>query len=130
MYCRKYKETDDKTYNYLEDLYEASAHKYINTTLKESTCFEIKKDLRRIYEYTTYVEDFIQDVIVDSDTYKSDLSKLKKLKTISVLNHKRRNLYTMIYYNNNIEMNPKVNPEDSKKILYRRFGDNINKVIE
>lgn len=130
MYCRKYKETDDKTYYYLENLYETSAHKYINTTLKESTCFEIKSDLRRIYEYTTYVEDFIQDVIVDSDNTKASLNKLKKIRTISILNHKRRNLYTMMYFNNNIEMNPKISKEDSKKVLYRRFEKNINRVIE
>lgn len=130
MYSRKYKETDDQTYNYLEDLYEASAHKYINTTLKESDCFERKKDFKRIYEYTTYLEDFIQDEIVGRDDYKTSIKKLKELKTISILNHKRRNLYTMIYYNHNIEMNPEISEEDSKKILYRRFGQNINRVIE
>ena len=130
MYCRKYKETDDKTYEYLENLYEASAHKYINTTLKESDCIERKYDFRRIYEYTTYLEDFIQEEIVGREDYNTSIQKLKKLKTISILNHKRRNLYTMIYFNNNIEMNPNISKEDSKKILYRRFGQNINRVIE
>ena len=130
MYCRKYKETDDKTYEYLEDLYEASAHKYINTTLKESDSFERKYDFRRIYEYTTYLEDFIQEEIVGREDYNTSIKKLKELKTISILNHKRRNLYTMIYFNNNIEMNPNISKEDSKKILYRRFGQNINRVIE
>lgn len=130
MYCRKYKETDDKTYEYLEDLYEASAHKYINTTLKESDSFERKYDFIRIYEYTTYLEDFIHEEIIGREDYKTSIEKLKELKTISILNHKRRDLYTMIYFNHNIEMNPNISKEDSKKILYRRFGQNINRVIE
>ena len=130
MYCRKYKETDDKTYEYLEDLYEASAHKYINTTLKESDSFERKYDFIRIYEYITYLEDFIQEEIIGREDYKTSIKKLKELKTISILNHKRRDLYTMIYFNHNIEMNPNISKEDSKKILYRRFGQNINRVIE
>ncbi|MDO4995743.1 MAG: hypothetical protein Q4E69_01055 [Bacilli bacterium] len=130
MYCRKYKETDDKTYEYLEDLYEASAHKYINTTLKESDSFERKYDFIRIYEYITYLEDFIQEEIIGREDYKTSIKKLKELKTISILNHKRRDLYTMIYFNHNIEMNPNISKEDSRKILYRRFGQNINRVIE
>lgn len=130
MYCKKYQETEDKIYNYLETLYEASAHRYINTTLKESNCFEIKSDLIKIYEYITYVEDFIQEVIVDLDKPKKSLNKLKKLKTISILNHKRRNMYTMVLYKNNIEINPLLTQEESKKILFRRLGKRINKVIE
>lgn len=129
MYCRKYKETDDNIYNYLENLYENSSHKYINTVLKESDCFEIKRDLIKINEYTGFMEEFIQEVVVNLDDRTTKIKKLQELKTISMLNHQERNLYSMTYYKNHIEMNPKLSEEDSKQLLYLRFNQSIDRVI-
>ena len=129
MYCRKYRETDDNIYNYLENIYENSSRKYINTVLKESDCFEIKRDLIKINEYTGFMEDFIQEIVVNLDDTNTKIKKLQELKTISILNHKKRNLYSMIYYDNNIEMNPKLSEKDSKQLLYLRFNQSINRVI-
>lgn len=130
MYNKKHGETDEELYNYLENLYEISTKKYINTILKESTCFEIKKDLKKIYEYTGFIEDFVLEKIPKDNDYNNNINKLKRLKSIYILDHRRRKICSAIYYKDYIEMNPEISEVDSKKLLYNKFSHNIDKVIK
>ena len=121
MYQRRHKDLEDDLYNFLEDLYELSSKKYINTTLKESDCFEVRNDLIRIQNYSGFVEEYIYD----HDKRSEVIEKLKEIKTISILSHKKRE-YKVLKTHNNIELNPTLTDLEAKKVLYKVFD---NKVI-
>lgn len=121
MYQRRHKDLEDDLYNFLEDLYELSSKKYINTTLKESDCFEVRNDLIRIQNYAGFVEEYIYD----HDKRSEVIEKLKEIKTISILSHKKRD-YKVLKTHNNIELNPTLTDLEAKKVLYKVFD---NKVI-
>lgn len=126
MYSKKHQETEEYLHKYLEKLYEKSIRKYINTTKKESTCFEIKKDLEKIKEYTTVIEDYIINEIKKDNEYKKKIKKLKRIKQITILNHNIRDNYNVIYTNDSIDINPNISIKDTKRLIYKKINNSIN----
>lgn len=121
MYHRKYKDTSDELYDYLENLYENSSHFYINKIKQYADGFQVKNDLISIYNYMSLFEEYIHDLEKSGFiyTYEQAFKVLKEIKIISVL---PQYIESDIETNGSIiQLHPNLNEEEIKNYLYSQF---------
>ena len=128
MYRRKYNDIPTFFYDQLEELYEISSHHYLDGVKNESDCFEVRRDLKQINYYTSFLEEYVHTLIELGyiREYEEVINKLKKIKLITILPHKER-IYTIRLKNDCIELNPEINQDKNKIRIYSKFTSILHK---
>lgn len=128
MYQKSFKETSDEAYIVLEDLYEKSCQDYFNYVELESDCFERRRDLVKIHEFTNYLEEYIHSL--EKLDYLKDLKKIlhkiSKLNAISILPKNERNK-KIIYDKSTIKLDPTLNEENHRVFIYCELSGHFHK---
>ena len=128
MYRRKYDDIPTYLYDQLEDLYEASSHYYLDGVKNESDCFEVRRDLRQINYYTSFLEEYVHSLLELGyiREYEEVTNKLKRIKLITILPHKER-IFSIRLKNDRIELNPEIDQDKNKVRIYTKFTSVLHK---
>ena len=128
MYRRKYDDIPTYLYDQLEDLYEASSHYYLDGVKNESDCFEVRRDLRQINYYTSFLEEYVHSLLELGyiREYEEVTTKLKRIKLITILPHKER-MFSIRLKNDRIELNPEIDQDKNKVRIYTKFTSVLHK---